>query len=232
MMVTSSPNSRGSPSKFSPSPNDGHSPSASLSASKRLLASQETRALMSLRFAERDGVKSSMLSHQASYRVKKFQNKMDLLDAAVAKTSRSPFLVNLLAENERIDEENKVRMSEQVRRERVFEERKEAAKNGIILKALQEASDLDALRREKRVIMEEERRLKALLDIEKTNSHRKEDKMAAARAERQRKLAKAEYRRTANIEMLEDHRGREKDLLRVKHEIKRAPDNTFTSFGN
>lgn len=208
------------------------SPSNSLSASKRLLAGETTRKIMTSRFAERDSLKSEMLSHQASYRVKKFQKKMDMLNTAITKTSRSPFLVDLLAENERIDEENRVRLAEQARRERLFEERKEAAKNGIILKALQESSDLDALRREKRIIMEEERRLKALLDIEKTNSHAKSDKMAAARAERQRKLAKEEYRRSANIDMLEDHRTRERELLRVKHEIKRAPDNTFTSFGN
>ena len=213
----------GSPGSSSPDP---------LSASKRLLASETTRRIMSSRFAERDSLKSSMLSHQSDLRVLKFQSKMDKLTLSLAKTSRSPFLVDLLAENERIDEENRVRLSEQSRRSKLFEERKASAKNGIILKALQEASDLDALRLEKRVILQEERRLKALLDIEKTKSHAKADKMAASRAERQRAGAKAEYRRTANVEMLEDHRGRERELLRVKHEIKRTPDNTFTSFGN
>ena len=49
--------------------------------------------------------------------------------------------------------------------------------------------------------MEEERRLKALLDIEKTKAHRKADRLAAARAERQRKSAKSEYRRAANKEV-------------------------------
>ena len=74
------------------------------------------------------------------------------------KTQRSPFLVDLLAENERIDEENKVRLTEAARRQKLLERRKEEAKNEIILRALQEASDLDALRKEKRIIMEEERR--------------------------------------------------------------------------
>ena len=53
--------------------------------------------------------------------------------------------------------------------------RKEKVKNEIILKALAEASDLDALRAEKRLIAIEEKRLKALLDLEKTNASRKED---------------------------------------------------------
>ncbi len=55
-----------------------------------------------------------------------------------------------------------------------------------MLRALQEESDLEALRREKRAIVEEERRLKALLDLEKTNSHGKLDRMAAIRAEKLR----------------------------------------------
>ena len=83
---------------------------------------------------------------------------MEKTAQAIAKTQRSPFLVDLLAENEKIDEENRVRLAEQARRAKVFERRKEEAKNAIILKALQEASDLDALRKEKRIIMEEERR--------------------------------------------------------------------------
>ena len=133
-------------------------------------------------------------------------------------------------QNERIDEENKVRLTSQARRSKVFERRKEDAKTAIILRALQEASDLDALRKEKRIIMEEERRLKALLDIEKTKAHRKADRLAAARAERQRKSAKAEYRRLANKEMLDDQKARENDLLRAKHEVSPHPDNTFSSF--
>lgn len=50
-----------------------------------------------------------------------------------------------------------------------METRKEKAKNEIILKALSEFSDLEALRKEKRAIMEEEQRLKALLSLEKVS---------------------------------------------------------------
>ena len=139
-------------------------------------------------------------------------------------------MIDLLAENERIDEENAVRLTEQSRRVKMFERRKEDAKNAIVLRALQEASDLDSLRREKRIIMDEERRLKALLDIEKTKAHRKEDRLAAARAERQRKSARSEYRREGNKEMLDDHSRREDELLKQKHEVKGKPDNTFSLY--
>ena len=171
-----------------------------------------------------------MLEHQASFRTKRYRNKQKKTAEWQTKTSRSPFLVDLLAENERIDEENKVRLEEQSRRQRLFERRREDAKNGIILRALAEASDLESLRKEKRIIMEEERRLKALLDIEKTKAHRKEDRLAAARAERQRKAARSEFKRSANKDMLDSHKRRENELLMKKHEVEREPDNTFSSY--
>ena len=48
-------------------------------------------------------------------------------------------------------------------------------KNTIIRKALTEETDLDTLRMEKRAIIDEERRLKALLDLEKASAKRKQD---------------------------------------------------------
>ena len=58
------------------------------------------------------------------------------------KMERSPLMVDLIAENERIDEENKVRIEEEARRERKLRMRKEKIKNEIVLKALSEVSDL------------------------------------------------------------------------------------------
>jgi hypothetical protein len=85
------------------------------------------------------------------------------------KTRHSPFAVNLVAEDERITEENTIRINEETERRTKLEARKERAKNEIILKALSEFSDLEALRREKRAILEEEQRLNALLSLEKVS---------------------------------------------------------------
>lgn len=85
----------------------------------------------------------------------------------VMKTKNSPFAVNLVAEDERITEENNIRTREEQERRRMIETRKERAKNEIVLKALSEFSDLEALRKEKRAILEEEQRLRALLALEK-----------------------------------------------------------------
>lgn len=91
------------------------------------------------------------------------------------KLAASPFAVDQLAEHERIDEENRVRLLEEQRRQKMMEKRKEAIKTQIIVKALSEASDIESLRAEKRAIQLEERRLKALLEIERVKQHKKAD---------------------------------------------------------
>lgn len=79
----------------------------------------------------------------------------------------SPFTVDLLAENERIDEEFQVRTKEEARRAKALKKKKEKVKNEIILKALAETDDLEALRREKVALAEEEKRIRAMMDLEK-----------------------------------------------------------------
>lgn len=137
-----------------------------------------------------------------------------------SKSSRSPFLVDLVAENERIDEENKVRFREITRKQRATEKRKEKAKNEIILRALQEGNELDNLRMEKRKILDEEKRLRALIEIEKTNAHRKDDRQAAVLAEKRRREAKVERRRAANLETLAEKEDTRMKMLAIKHNLK------------
>lgn len=111
------------------------------------------------------------------------------------KTASSPFAVDLAAESERISEENRIRGVEESQKRFELHTRKEKAKNDIILRALSEFSDLEALRAEKRAIMEEEQRLRALLALEKTTQNKKADRVAAVRAQKQRAEAKNEFRR-------------------------------------
>lgn len=87
------------------------------------------------------------------------------------------------------------------------------------VQALTESSDLEALRREKRAIIEEERCLKALVDIEKSSGHRKAQMLAALRAEKQRHAAKADHRRKRFTESLERHFQKEAEVLREKHGV-------------
>lgn len=192
---------------------------------KRLRFSQK-------KFAQRDRVKAQLDAERNAKNEQRWNVRQQKVAQWQQKTRDSPFLVDLVAEDERIGEENRVRISDEQRQGRSLEKRRTSAKREIVIKALQEDSDLDALRREKRAIQEEEKRLKALLDIEKTNSHAKADLLVAQRAERQRKAAQADYRRRENLDMLRSHRGQEVELLKEKHSIPHPHNNTFTSFGN
>jgi hypothetical protein len=161
----------------------------------RAIARAESAQIMSQKFAQRDMMKQQLVEESRQKRVRKCIKKQKTAQNWQAKMKRSPFMVDLLAENERIDEDNKVRVREESRREKSLGKQKNAVKNEIVLKAIAETSDLDALRREKRAIQMEEKRLKALLDLEKTNGHAKLDLLAAQRAERQRKQAVIDYKR-------------------------------------
>lgn len=66
----------------------------------------------------------------------------------------------------------------------------------LYLKASDECSDLDFLRREKRAILKEELRLKTLLQIEKSNDTDRESRVMAERAERHRQQLKLQHRRS------------------------------------
>lgn len=178
---------------------------------------------------EREKLKISMLEDRRDLQKRRARSRKQRAQISSTGSQRSPFLVDLVAENERIDEENKVRLKARAQKQQEIERRREEAKNDIILRALQEGNELDSLRREKRKILEEEKRLKALLEIEKTNAHRKEDRLAAERAERRRRTAKVEYRRAYNKDLLDERKMMETDLLRIKHAVADPPDNTFSS---
>ena len=83
------------------------------------------------------------------------------------KNRLSPFLVDLVAENERIHEEHEIR----ARKQKAIHKREET-RDEQLLQAAGRGNDqeLKNLRIEKRKIIDEEKRLKALLEIEKSNA--------------------------------------------------------------
>ena len=87
----------------------------------------------------------------------------------------------------------------------------------LTVQALAEFSDLEALRREKRAILDEEQRLKALLALEKSKKSGKESRMAAERAQKQRQQAKLEHRRSLYKDSLDAIIEEESIMLRRKH---------------
>lgn len=175
-----------------------------------------TAEIMSKKYLERDQVKLAMEQEERAKRLNRIRNRRQHIEKWQQKTSKSPFQVNLVADSERLDEEHRLRVAENARRSRELEKRTRQAKTEVILKALTETSDLELLRREKRAIIDEEKRLKALLDLEKTNSHRKLDLLAARNAEKKRRQEKEEYRRKQRQLELEDRERRYKVLLKEK----------------
>ena len=105
---------------------------------------------------ERDNLKFERLLHEKKQRELAAMKRKKSEKTWQKKMKTSPFLVDLVAESERVDEENKVRLREQVKRQQILERRKEKVKNEIILQALSEVSDLETLRQEKRNIIIEE----------------------------------------------------------------------------
>jgi hypothetical protein len=138
-----------------------------VSPEKRKWIRNESKAILAKNLMMREKTKQDMFEKRIQHE-KLMQIARESRDSRwKSKTKHSPFAVNLVAEDERITEENTIRLKEENERRYTMEARKEKAKNEIILKALSEFSDLEALRKEKRAIMDEEQRLKALLSLEK-----------------------------------------------------------------
>eukprot|EP00756_Hemistasia_phaeocysticola_P008833 Hpha_TRINITY_DN14738_c0_g1::TRINITY_DN14738_c0_g1_i3::g.102666::m.102666 len=77
----------------------------------------------------------------------------------------SPFLVDLAGDSERVEEEMYVREMEDRRRQRRAEAKKKRIKNEIIIKALSEVPVLEQARRQKKLLMEQEKRERAMRDV-------------------------------------------------------------------
>ena len=165
-------------------------------------ARAQSARIMSRRYQQRTAMKQKFLKKRKKADAKSRKGKEKMRAKWAKKLASSPFCVDLVAENERIDEETRIRLKLEENRRKRLTKRKEKVKKQIILKALAEASDLDSLRREKRLIAAEEKRLKALRDLEKTNGKRKQDLLAAQRAERQRKQAQSKFLREQRRKMM------------------------------
>ena len=180
------------------------------------MAYAESAEIVSKKHLERDQVRLAMEEDERRKRLLKVRHRQQQVQKWHDKTARSPFRVNLVADNERLDEESRVRAMENARRAKALERRTRQAKSDVILQALTESSDLELLRREKRAIIDEERRLKALMDLEKTNSHRKMDLIAARNAEKKRRQEKDDFRRRQRQQEIETREQKYKQLLKEK----------------
>lgn len=133
-------------------------------------AREESTKIMSIRFAERDAVKTKMSRERQELKEQIVTSNHEREERWSRKLQKSPFAVDLVAENQRIDEENRVRDHVEQRRQRLMARRNREAHNAIFKRATAEMDELDQLRAEKRMLLENERQLKALRDVEKSNA--------------------------------------------------------------
>merc|ERR1719434_600715 len=125
---------------------------------------------MSIRFAQRDAVKNDLRRERQTHLEKMSASQRDRDERWSRKLQKSPFAVDLVAENQRIDEENRVRDHIEQRKQKLVQQRNREAHNAIFKRAVAESDELDLLRQEKRMLLENEKQLKALRDVEKSNA--------------------------------------------------------------
>merc|ERR1719183_1570590 len=133
-------------------------------------AREESTKIMSVRFAQRDAVKNEMRRERIQHQQALVASQCERDERWTRKLQRSPFAVDLVAENQRIDEENRVREHVEKRRQGLMARRNREAHNAIFKRATAEMDELDQLRAEKRMLLENEKQLKALRDVEKSNA--------------------------------------------------------------
>ena len=126
--------------------------------------------------------------------------------------NRSPFLIDLVGENERIQEENEIR----ARKQRATQKREDKQTEQLLQAHEGNDQELKNLRIEKRKIIDEEKRLRAMLEMEKSNA-RKENRQAAVLAEKRRHDAKLETRREKNMQRLAEKEADRTKMLVAKH---------------
>jgi hypothetical protein len=133
-------------------------------------AREESTRIMSFRFAQRDAVKDDLQRSADSYRRELLASKLEREQRWVRKTTKSPFAVDLVAEDQRIEEENRVREDIATRKGKLLAARHNEAHNAIFKRAVAESDELEILRKEKRVLLQNEKQLKAMRDVERTNA--------------------------------------------------------------
>eukprot|EP00927_Polykrikos_kofoidii_P063136 TRINITY_DN5796_c0_g1_i1.p1 TRINITY_DN5796_c0_g1~~TRINITY_DN5796_c0_g1_i1.p1 ORF type:complete len:338 (+),score=75.90 TRINITY_DN5796_c0_g1_i1:56-1069(+) len=133
-------------------------------------AREETTKIMSIRFAQRDTVKNDIKRERAQHLERLCASQRDRDERWSRKLQRSPFAVDLVAENQRIDEEIRVKDHIEQRRQRLLTRRNREAHNSIFKRATAETDELDQLRAEKRMMLEHEKQLKALTRVERSNA--------------------------------------------------------------
>jgi len=138
-----------------------------VSMERRLATRRETEQLLAHNLITRNERKEELLHQRMVYENKVNKNREDTLQRWTKKTEYSPFTVKLLEEDERIFEERRIRSKDEQERALKIKRMKEKAREELYYQTVTEGSAVDDMRQEKRKILDEEQRLKALASLER-----------------------------------------------------------------
>jgi len=194
-------------------------------AARREVEGRRSVMLSKRRVAERQRLRAGMQQERRFNQTEKTAKRRQQLEETALGFATSPFTVDMLADNERVDEEIRVRIqyeeelmkAEQMRKQRVMEE--------VIRKSLTEHDDIAQLRREKIRLLQEERRLRSLAEAEKSaaNASRSGEKWAGRAEENEQRNAIEKAKRERKKQEMWALAEARAETLRVKHGIER-PD--------
>lgn len=105
-----------------------------VSPEKRDWIRKESESILARNILLREKTKEVMYEKRIQHEKLVSKNRDERVHRWMEKTKNSPFAVNLVAEDERITEENQIRLKEENERSRMIDNRKEKAKNEIVLK--------------------------------------------------------------------------------------------------
>jgi len=133
-------------------------------------AREESTKIMNTQSAERDAKKGALQRERQMHSLRLTASQRDREERWSRKLQRSPFAVDLVAENQRIDEENRVRDHVEQRRQRLAAKRSREIQDLIFKQAAAHPNEIHQLRTEKRLLLENERQMKAFRDVERHNA--------------------------------------------------------------
>lgn len=98
-------------------------------------------------------------------------------------------------------------------------------KNDVVLETLAEPDDVDMLREQKRYLLLEEKRIKALIDYEKALAFEKKEHYEAINAEKHRREDKLREERNMKLKKAAENKKLRQEILRERLAVKE--DNPF-----
>jgi len=161
-------------------------------------ARAESTKILNTQFAERDVKRGALQRERQMHCLRLAASQRDREERWSRKLQRSPFAVDLVAENQRIDEENRVRDHVQQRRQRLAAKRNQEIQDLLFKQAATNPDEIHQLRTEKRLLLENERQLKALRDVERHNA-RTAQILQEKRQQQQQQKERQQQRERANL---------------------------------